>query len=415
MMKHLLPAAFFLGFTALATAQNWPTWRGPNYDGISTEKGFPTKWSQTENVAWKFKLPAKCGSSPVVWENTIFLTSPGDGKNQVICLNRSGEKLWQTAVGTARRGKHKKASAANPSPVTDGKHVWVYFKSGDVACLDFNGKIIWQKNLQKMYGKDTLWWDLATSPVLTDDCVVITCMHSGPSYLVGLEKETGKVAWKIDRNLGAPVEAAQSYTTPVVVSQNGKKLIVILGADFVTAHNAADGKELWRCGGFNPTGHKYYRSISSPVVAEGMVFAPYARGSTLTAVKLGGTGDVTKSHRAWNFKGASADVPTPVARNGRVYVCSDRGVITCLDTSSGKTIWSKQVEKGRGGFSSSPVLADGKIYILREDGTGYVLKEGDEFELLGRNSLNENSLASICPTRGQLLIRTAQNLYCIGK
>ena len=398
-------------------AGDWPNWRGPGYNGVASGTGYPTEWSATKNVAWKVQLPGKGSSTPVVWGQHIFLTSGSgaDGKNTLLAFNRDGKELWRVLIGSERAGKSKKASGSNPSCVTDGEHVFAYFKSGDLACVDFKGKIVWQTNLQAKYGEDTLWWDLGTSPVLTKAHCVVTVMQTGPSYLAAFEKATGKVAWKEDRNLGAPEEAAQSYSTPVVLNDKGKETLVVLGADHVTAHDAANGKELWRVGGLNPTGHKYFRSIASAVVHNGIVVAPYARTETVTAIKLGGNGDVTASHVAWTMKGNGSDVPTPAAADGKVYVLNDRGVLSCLEIATGKEIWSGQAEKNRGNFSSSPTLADGKIYITREDGKTFVLAQGDEFKVLAANELDETqTVATPVFVDGKILIRTDTHLYCIG-
>ncbi|MEM7392260.1 MAG: PQQ-binding-like beta-propeller repeat protein, partial [Verrucomicrobiota bacterium] len=366
----------------------WPEWRGPAHNGVSTAKNIPTTWSKTENVAWKVELPGRSGSSPIVWDDKIFLTTPGDGRNLLICLNQDGQEVWKADLGAEKKGKHKKGSGSNPSPATDGKHIYVYFKSGDLACVDFSGKTVWKINLQKKYGEDTLWWDLGTSPVLTEDLVVVACMQSdpSPSYIAGFSKKDGKEVWKTDRNMKAPVEANQAYSTPVLVKDNGKSLLVTLGADWLTAHHAGSGKEIWRVGGLNPTNHKYFRSISGPVVSDGIAIAPYARGATLTAVKMGGEGDVTESHVAWTKKGVSADVPTPAAENGRVYVCTDKGEVHCLDIKNGKTIWGERLAKSRSAVSASPVLVDGKIVVTREDGTTFILAQGDSFEVLAENT-----------------------------
>ena len=213
-------------------AGDWPNWRGPGYNGVASGTGYPTEWSATKNVAWKVQLPGKGSSTPVVWGQHIFLTSGSgaDGKNTLLAFNRDGKELWRVLIGSERAGKNKKASGSNPSCVTDGEHVFTYFKSGDLACVDFKGKIVWQTNLQAKYGEDTLWWDLGTSPVLTKAHCVVTVMQTGPSYLAAFEKATGKVAWKEDRNLGAPEEAAQSYSTPVVLNDKGKETLVVLGA-----------------------------------------------------------------------------------------------------------------------------------------------------------------------------------------
>jgi outer membrane protein assembly factor BamB len=176
------------------------------------------------------------------------------------------------------------------------------------------------------------------------------------------------------------------------------------------------GNETWRVGGLNPTGHKFFRSISSPVVAGDLLLAPYSRGGTLTAIRLGGSGDVTKSHVAWsNTGGASADVPTPVVSGHRAFVCNDRGKLTCLDTRTGKALWSGVVEKNRTGYSSSPILAGGRIYLTREDGKTFVVGSGETFEVVESNELGEFTVATPVFLNGQILLRTTEHLYCIGK
>jgi outer membrane protein assembly factor BamB len=242
-------------------------------------------------------------------------------------------------------------------------------------------------------------------------------MQTGPSYLAGFDKSTGDEVWKVDRNVPAPVEAAQSYSTPLVVQDaQGQPTIYVLGADHVTAHNGKNGKELWRVGGLNPMQNGFFRSIASPVISDGLIVAPYARGSSITAIKLGGSGDVTGTHIAWFKDDLGADVPTPAARNGRVYFCTDRGEIACLDAKSGKEIWRGQVEKHRTPFSASPILAGGHLYVAREDAKTFVLKAGDSYELVAHNELpGESMVATPVFVNGRILIRTFDNLYCIGK
>ncbi len=417
-MKHLAAALLLsLVFADGANAENWPSWRGPSAGGVAAGTGYATTWSASENVRWKIKLPGPGTSTPILWEDHIFLTCASDGHNTAVCLDRDGKLVWKTPIGQrARSGKNPKATGSNPSAVTDGQHVYVYFKSGALACLDMQGKIVWETNLQDEYGEDSLQWDLGTSPVLTKDCVVVAVMHRPPSYLVAFDKETGKLAWKQDRTLPAPAEANDSYSTPIVLAHDGRDLIVVLGADHVTGHDAASGKELWRVGGLNPRQAGNFRSIASAVIEVGIVVAPYARGSTLTAVKLGGSGDVTKSHIAWTRDDLGADVPTPAALDGKVYVCGDRGQVTCLDAKTGDTLWTGTVERHRTAFSSSPVIADGKLYVTREDGTTFVLSLGDEFKLLAKNEIGrEQVVATPVFADGLIYLRTRDNLYCIGK
>lgn len=427
-MKTFTLLSFVLGLVLTAasaapvSAEDWMNWRGPNLTGVATKgEKYPTQWGEDKNIAWKKEIPGS-GSTPIVFGERIILTSVKDGKNAVYCLNRNGDIQWIKTLGEATKGKHKKATGSNSSPVTDGKLIYVYFKSGELATLKLNGDVVWKKNLQEDYGKDTLWWDLGTSPILTSKYLVVACMHDTPSYLAAFEKETGKVAWKVDRNTSAPVEAKHSYTTPILVKQQGKESIVVLGADYVTSHDAEDGKENWRVGSLNPTNNGYFRSISSPVQAGNMIIAPYARGGSLTAVKLGGSGDVTKSHVPWSIKNISSDVPTPAAVGDRVFVLIDgkknKGSIVCLNATNGKTVWSERVGDRRAPhFTSSPVIAGGNIYALAENGITYVASASDDYKFVAANKLETDGVVVCTPVcvDGKILIRTPGHLYCIGK
>ncbi|AMV21449.1 PQQ-binding-like beta-propeller repeat protein [Planctomyces sp. SH-PL14] len=396
-------------------ADNWPNWRGPQHNGVAAG-AFPIEWSGEKNLKWKIDLPSG-GSTPIVWEGRIYVTCGKEGKNILVALDLNGKTAWEAVIGDERKGKHQKATGANPSAVTDGQVIAVYYKSGDVAGVDRSGKVLWEKNLQKEYGEDTLWWDLGTSPVMTKNHVIVTVMQSepSPSYLAALDKKTGEIAWKVDRNVPAPKEAAQSYTTPVVLQHGGKEIVVVLGADHVTAHDAANGQELWRVGGLNPEQNGFFRSISSPVIDGNIVVAPYARGNSLTAIRLGGTGDVTKSHVQWTKGELSADVPTPVAHNGKVYVATDKGKAGCLNVETGDEVWTASLPKNRLAYSASPVLANGHLYLTREDGTTFVL-DAASGKLLATNPLpqEEKTVATPVLVNGNVLLRTFEHLYCFG-
>ena len=249
--RHVTALVFVLCCSTSSLAENWPNWRGPNFDGVAAPGDYPVQWTTTENVIWKVALPSSAGSTPIVWGDHIFVDGARDGKNLVQCFDWDGNIQWEREQGTERQGKHRKGSGANPSPVTDGQHVYCYFKSGDLSCYDFTGKLIWQKNLQAEFGPDSLWWDLGTSPVLTDNCVIVACMQDAPSYVVALDKRTGKQVWKVDRNLNAPEESHQAYTTPIVTKRGDTTVLLVLGSDHLTAHDAQTGTELWRSAGFN--------------------------------------------------------------------------------------------------------------------------------------------------------------------
>lgn len=396
-------------------AEDWPSWRGPNFDG-SAEGTFPHSWNLKKNVVWKVDLPSKAGSTPIVWGDHIFITATVDDKNALICFDRQGKRKWQVTLGNSHDGKHRKGSGCNPSPVTRGDRVYAYFKSGDLAAVDFAGNIIWHRNLQEDYAEDTLWWDLGTSPVLTSKYVVVACMQTGPSYVAAFDPATGEQVWKVDRDTGAPREAAQSYSTPIVTTYKGQEQIVVLGADYVTCHSAANGKEIWRVGTLNPEQEQFFRSIASPVIHQGVVVAPYARGNSLTAIRMGGEGDVTTSHVLWSNGGPAADVPTPAAHDGKVYICTDRGMVACIDLMTGKPLWELQTEKNRNAYSSSPVVTSDALYVTREDGKTFVISIAGEPKVIAENTLGDEFIVSTAVfVDGQVLLRTSERLYCIGE
>ncbi len=401
----------------------WPNWRGPRLNGVASGKGYAVSWSPDDNVRWRVPLPGLGASTPAVWGDRLVLTCDIEGHDGILCIDRAGKECWRQQLGDVRPGKHKKATGCNSSPVTDGDHVWVYFKSGELACLSLtDGAIVWQTNLQEQFGEDTLWWDLGTSPVLTKQAVVVAVMQTGPSYLVAFDRQTGDVLWKHDRILDAPEEAAQSYSTPVVVAGNADwneptEMLIVLGADHVTAHDAADGREIWRVGGLNPEGDTFFRSIASPVVAGEFVIAPYARGKTITAIRRGGSGDVTTSHIAWKREPLGTDVPTPAIRDGRVMVCGDKGLMSCLDLKTGQTLWEDSLPKNRNKFSSSPIIVDGHVLLTREDGHSWCLawpgEKGDSLKILGEGMVDEMTVATPVCLDGEIFLRTHDALWCI--
>jgi len=407
-------AVLLLTAASLGAESGWPGFRGPTSNGVAPAGDYPVRWSATENVVWKATLPGLGSSTPVVTPTQIFLTCAKAGRNTLVCYGRDGSFQWDVSFGGEKPGKNKKASGANPSPCTDGERVYAYFKSGDLAAVDLTGKVVWQTNLQERFGQDDLWWDLGTSPMRTARHLVVAVMQTANSYVVAFDPQSGEVAWKVDRNLGAPEEAGQAYSTPVAVMHEGQERLVVLGGDHVTCHAATDGKELWRVGGLNPTNNGYFRSISGPAVCDGIVIAPYGRGDTVTGVKLGGQGDVTKSHVAWHLHDAGADVPTPVAVNGRFYVLRDKGkAIVCREVATGAQVWATEL-RTRKGFSSSPVLAGGRLYCTDEDGVTFVVS-AETGAIEAQNNLGgELTVATPVCVDGQIFLRTAEHLYCLG-
>jgi outer membrane protein assembly factor BamB len=392
---------------------SWPNWRGVSENGNAGNGTYPIRWSEKENIRWKVPIEGRGGSTPIVVDNKILLTAGIKGTNTLLAYNLEGKLLWQQSINEERPGKHRNGSGSNSSPISDGKFVYAYFKSGDLGCCDLDGKVVWMRNIQQEYGEDTLWWDLGTSPVLTKEAVVVAVMQSGPSFLVAFDKVTGKQLWKIDRMLEANQESNQAYTTPVSAKVPQGEMLLALGADHITAHWADSGKEIWRVGGFNPTNEKNYRSISSPVVVGDLVICPYARGQLVTAVRY--SPDIPKKSRvAWQLEKVGADVPTPAVDGERVFLVTDKGDVACVTAKSSETLWSGSLPKNRSAFSSSPIVAGGHVYLTREDGMTFVISSQDSFQLVAENQLEATTVATPVLVNNQILLRTFESLYCIA-
>jgi outer membrane protein assembly factor BamB len=416
-LKHLAAAVLLLmvgGAVRAAEPGDWPRWRGPHDNGSSEAGAYPLKWDATTNLLWKLELPGKGCSTPIVCNRRIFLTTPVDGQDAAMALNWSGKALWQTPLSPECPGKHRNGSGSNPSPATDGRSLFVYFKSGTLAALDLNGRVLWKTNVQERFGKDTFYWDVGTSPVLTEQDVVVAMMHHGESYLAAFNKATGRLRWKVARNYQTPEEGDHAYTTPIVFRHHDKEALLVWGGQHLTAHDAADGKQIWSCGDFNPQSKANWVAVASPVIAGQIAVVPYGRGECLHGVKLGGNGDVTSTHRAWERNDTGAFVPTPAECRGRVYLLRDRGEIECLDPATGKTVWSGRLPRKSSNYYASPTVADGKIYAAREDGMVFVTTAEGKFEVLAENDMGERIIASPVPVAGRLLLRGEKHLFCVG-
>ena len=357
--------ASLLLFTASVQAQDWPQWRGPNANSVAVAGDYPTEFSKNKNVLWKVELPGKGSSTPAVWGDQIFVTSGDSGKDGLQCYDWDGELVWKQTLNDERSGKHKNGSGSNPSPITDGNNVFVYYKSGTVASFKVDGSLNWEINLQEKFGKDTLWWDLGTSPIFVGENIVIAVMQEGESYVVALQQSDGSVAWKVDRNFPVKKESGQAYTTPGLQEIDGKQAIVIWGADRLTGHDPKTGEQLWVCEGFNPDDQPMWRVIASPAFTDGIAVVPFGRTKFIAGVKMGGSGDVTEKARLWTRAGLGSDCPTPVGKDGKVYLLTDKGAVHCLDAKTGEDIWVGEIPRKRAKYYSSPILAGDLLFCAR--------------------------------------------------
>ena len=391
-------------------AEDWPEFRGPTGQGLVPKGDLPTTWDAQKNVAWKRTIPGWGWSSPVVAGGRIYLTTAvpvdgGDVSLQAICLERAtGKLLWNKEVFRQDSKKappiHAKNSHASPTPLVRGQRLFVHFGHQGTACLDLEGKVLWRNRslgYVPIHGS-------GGSPVLAGDVLVFSCDGADESFVVALDVDSGKVRWKTERNSEA--QRKFSFSTPLLITVRGRKQIISPGSDVVGAFDPADGREIWR------VRYDGYSVIPRPVYGHGLVFVctGYDRPSLL-AIRPDGRGDVTATHVVWKTNRAVPHAPSPLLVGDDLYLVSDGGQASCLDARTGRVHWQDRLGES---YSASPLFAGGKIYFQSEQGTGVVIRAGKECEVLARNALDEQSLASCAAADGALFIRTEARLYCIA-
>jgi outer membrane protein assembly factor BamB len=398
----------------------WPQWRGPAGNSVAPGRGLPTRWGPSKNVVWKAALPGWGNSTPALWRDALFVTTQDGDRLLLLRLDRpSGKVVWQRQVGggTPRRSGplghgrfHDEQNMATPSPVTDGRHVWAHFGTGDLACYDFAGNRAWAANLTQRFGDYTIWWGHANSPCLAGDVLISACMQDpkdgGRSYLVAHDKETGKERWSVERNTGATSEPADAYTTPVLARVGGHDEVVVFGGNVLDAYDPATGKRLWRCGAFHGN-----RVISGPTVAGNTVYAVQGMRGPLFAVRLGGAVDVTATGVRWKYAGSTPDAASPLVVNGLVFLATNQGIGVCLDAATGRQLWKKRLGDT---FRATPLAAGGRVYFFARDGKATVVEAARQFHVVGASDLGEEVIASPAAAGGDLFVRTKRHLYRIG-
>ncbi len=440
MKFHTLVLAAAFTFTS-AHAENWPQWRGPALNGTSGEKGLPVQFSQTDGVKWALDMPGISGATPIVWGDKVFVMSPDAQKDQwLICVNRTdGKVIWKQKIAGGMLDKGR-GNSTSPSPVTDGKLVWALVGTGQLAAFDMDGKLAWQRDLGKEYGAFNIMWTYGSSPLLFAGKLYVQVLQRSPadggypgvadkgdreSYLLAMEPATGKTLWKHVRPTDAKLESMESYATPIPHTVGGKSQILLAGGDVLTGHDAETGVELWRGGGINPKRGEWMRIVPSPVSAGDVAFVAGPKQSPAIAYKTDGKGDVTESGKAWAFdEKKTPDCATPAYHDGKLYIFDgDSHTTTVVDAKTGAKVWQKALEnldksKGKEVFRASPTVADGKIYNLGERGTVVIQNAADGTQLavipMGAGG-PEGVRSSIAVSGGNLFIRTAEKLFCVGK
>jgi outer membrane protein assembly factor BamB len=421
-MMILAPAALEAG--------DWPRWRGPEDDGMAVSDA-PLRFSDTENVKWKLQIPGRGHSSPVIWENKLFLTTavqvgdapeasaPQSGRRvggvltehkfDLVCIDKNtGRILWQkTATSAApHEGYHNRyGSFASNSPVTDGKHVFAFFGSRGVYAYDLDGNLQWKKDFDvKMRMRNA--FGEGTAAVLDGDTLLLNFDQEADSFLVALSKNTGEQLWRQER------DEVSAWSPPLVVEHRGRQQVVVAATAKVRSYEMATGKLIWECAGLGTN------VIPAPVQLDDVVYVMSGhREPNLMAIRLGSEGDLTGTDAVlWSTTRGTAYTASPVLEDGKLYVLTDRGMISAFDARTGEPFYHQMRLPNPYTFKASPVGAGGKLYLSSEEGDVIVLKMGPEYEVLAVNTLKDQSfIASPAVVDGEMFLRSETTLFCISE
>lgn len=399
-------------------AANWPQWRGPRLNGSSPETNLPTEFGPDKNVAWSVELPGRGGSTPIIWEKRIFLSAQDEEKRTyAMCLSTAdGGVLWKHHVGEGYQNRRLQ-TACTPSAVTDGEKVWFLYGNGDLAAFDLQGEKLWQRDLEEDHGQWEIRWDYGSSPLLWKGKLYIPVIHGDyrkdrppqpRSYLLCVDPDTGKDLWKHMRPSDADSEAKQAYSTPIPLPREDGDQLLVVGADHLTGHVAATGRELWRSPTYNPRKIEYFPIVASPAVADGMVVICAPRGAGLYAAKP------NTNEWAWKLDRTAGFSPTPAVWNNDFYVLDDQSrQLYRIEPQTGKVLDQCRIG-GSAMLHPSPTVTDGKIYCIDNGGHAAVVSANKPLKVLHETSFGgRKNRATIAVAGGCLFVRTAEKLYCI--
>jgi outer membrane protein assembly factor BamB len=414
----LLRVVLLIGCGLLAAdpsgAANWPRFRGPNGTGTAADKDIPVQWTE-KDVLWKLALPGAGNSSPIVWGDKLFLESADTQARMLICVNvKEGKIAWNKSIPGQKAPTNPRNSLASSTPATDGKRVYAYFWDGKnvaIHAFDLEGKPFWKHELGAWAGNH----GAGASPVVYDDKVILLNDQGSEfgdkgakSELLALDAATGKPVWKAERKA-----FRACYAAPFLLEKDGARELIISTTAGLSGYDPGSGKEIWHWDWVFD--NMPLRTVGSPVIGDGLVFAGSGDGSGarhMVAIRLGGKGDVSKTHLAWEEKKSLPYVPCMLFSQGHLYTVNDKGIAACHVGQTGKEVWNERLP---GGFTASPVLIDGKIYAISENGTVFVFPADTTYKLLAKNSVGEQVYATPAVADGKLYIRGKTSLYCIGK
>ncbi len=416
---------------SVADDQNWPQWRGPAGSGKTSAISELTQWAPNENVKWRTELPEAGNSTPIVWGERIFLTQPLSDLKQraLLCIERqNGKELWRRSVDYSEsEASHKTNPYCSASPVTDGERVIAWFGSAGLVCWDFAGTELWRRDL----GRQEHMWGYGSSPIMYGDLCILSFGPGNHEFLVAVDKATGETRWEVpslddatERKLSGPENDGNandfandkkrderlrgSWSTPIIVEVNGRSELVATLPRRVSGYDPQTGKLLWTCGGSGPLAY------ASPMESDGTIVALGGYNGASLAVRAGGHGDVTETHRLWHKPKDGGWLGTGIVDDGAIYVCDIGGVISCLDVQSGNLLW-KERSGGGGTWSSITQAADGSMFLLTKSGATTVFRpDRDAFKKVAENELNETTNASVVVAGNDVIIRTDKALWSLA-
>jgi outer membrane protein assembly factor BamB len=448
MQKIVIAILFLFTFTFQAYSaekpddfnKNWAQWRGPEANGSASQGNPPIEWSETKNIRWKIEIPGKGHATPIIWDDKVFIQTaiptekdiipnmenqnppppPNQGRGMpsvkttkickfvIIAINRKdGKTIWEKTLNEAipHEATHEEGSWASNSPVTDGEHIYAYFGSRGLYCLDMKGNVVWSKDFGDM--KIKMAFGEGSSPAIYDNTIVINWDNEEKSFIVALDKKTGDEIWRKDR------DEKTSWSTPLIVEHKGKPQVIVSATSRIRSYDLANGDLIWECGGMTQN------AIPSPVYADGIVYLMGGfRGNALFAIQLDkALGDITNTDAIlWKYDKDTPYSPSPLLYKGGLYfMLSNEGVLSCFDAKTGQPFYSRAKLNGINGFFSSPVSAGDHVYLLGKNGVTVVIKSGSKFEVVATNTLQDNFTASPAVVGNEIYLRGYKNLYCISQ
>jgi outer membrane protein assembly factor BamB len=400
----------FFVLTFSLTAADWPQFRGPGGAGVSAETGLPIHWSPTENIHWKAELPGRGVSSPIVAGGRVYITACSgyqERRLHLLCFDAAtGVKQWERRFqATGNTLCHPKTCMAAPSPVSDGERVYALFATGDLACMDRNGNLLWYRSLVSDYRDITNQVGLAASPILWKDLLLVPMENVGESFAAGLDKLTGQNRWKVER----PRDI--NWPTPLLLERGGRTEVLFQAPQELAAYDPANGRKLWSYTGEGMT------AVPSLVAAEGLIILsggvalrPPEPSPVHPEHGAGKKGSEAAPRTVWHSLKLRPAYATPLYYQGLLYAINNSGILlNCADVRTGRVICQQRV---KGPFSASPVAADNKVYLVNEDGLTTVLRPGNAPQILSTNALGEPMLATPAIADGAIYLRSDRHLYC---